>query len=296
MSPEPGGSAEAQPEQRPPEPPPNNSADPSNRNESGQSANRRRRGRRSNMGSRNHDTSQTFKGALPGYEKHVCDVTTNKGSDAFNTTTRMLVEYIWRTVPNAGEFLNAMDPEDLRFMPLYQPNDPNTTATIIELEIWKMWYKQWDSLVNKQAEASKAAYAVIIGQCSDSIKVQMKTYPAWSTIQGLLDVIGLLQLIRTSMYKGTATRQPTLSLIEAESEMINCRQHRRMSNMQYLETFCNHAKVYEHLGSEPRTSKARIHTHTQEKNPRRLVQKLVVLIFFVCRVCFFREIYDDIHK
>lgn len=71
-------------------------------------------------------------------------------------------------------------------------------------------YKNWDVLTSKRNEAMKAAYAIIIGHCSDAVKEKMKTYPKWKTIQADLDVIELLRLIRTYMYSGTVSRKPTL--------------------------------------------------------------------------------------
>ena len=79
----------------------------------------------------------TFKGPLVGYEKYVYDILMNKCSDTFNTTTRKLYEYISRTVSNAGEFMNAMNPDDLGFENINEPDDPDNAATQVEYEKWK---------------------------------------------------------------------------------------------------------------------------------------------------------------
>ena len=72
------------------------------------------------------------------------DISKNNGSDAFSTTTRKLAEYISRTVPNAGEFMNAMNPEDLGFDVIAEPTDPRSGASAVQLEKWKTKYKNWD--------------------------------------------------------------------------------------------------------------------------------------------------------
>ena len=59
------------------------------------------------------DHVSTFRGPLVGYESQVYDIFRNRGSDAFSTTTRKSAEYISRTVSNAGEFMNAINPDDL---------------------------------------------------------------------------------------------------------------------------------------------------------------------------------------
>ena len=125
------------------------------------------------------DHPTTFKGPLVGYESQVYDISRNRGSDAFSTTTRKLAEYISRTVSNAGEFINAMNPDDLGFDMIDEPDDPDDDVNHIVIEKWKTRYKNWDSLTNKRNEAIKAAYAIVIGQCSDAVKDKMKTYDEW---------------------------------------------------------------------------------------------------------------------
>ena len=43
---------------------------------------------------RTNEPKNSFKGPLTGYENYVYDVTKNSGSDAFNTTTVKLSEYL----------------------------------------------------------------------------------------------------------------------------------------------------------------------------------------------------------
>ena len=106
----------------------------------------------------------------------MCNVNKNSGSDAFNTTTIRLSEYIARTVANAGEFINAMNPENLDFTPIVEPADPVTGATGIVYEKWKTLHKNWNMKTYKREEASKAAFAIIMGQCSEALKDKMRTY------------------------------------------------------------------------------------------------------------------------
>ena len=72
--------------------------------------------------------------------------------------------------------MNAMKPDDLGFEKIEEPEDPEDGATAIEIEKWKTKYKNWDHLTSKRNEAKKAAYAIVIGQCSDTVKDKMKTY------------------------------------------------------------------------------------------------------------------------
>ena len=46
----------------------------------------------------------------------------------------------------AGEFMNEMNPDDLGFNDIEEPDNPEDGATAIELEKWKTKYKNWDYL------------------------------------------------------------------------------------------------------------------------------------------------------
>ena len=161
--------------------PPENGS-PAPESTSGISNSRRRNGGRNNKkGNKNRQSTNnaggsSFKGPLAGYESHVYDVNKNSGSDAFNTTTVKLSEYISRTVQNAGEFLTAMNPENLGFEPITEPADPPDGASNIAYEKWKTQYRNWDTKSQRREEACKASFAIVIGQCSDTLKDKMKTY------------------------------------------------------------------------------------------------------------------------
>ena len=94
----------------------------------------------------------------------------------------------------------------------------------------KPGYKNWDTKTTKRAKASKAAFATIIGQCSDAFKGKMKTYDEWIQVQNDLGIIQLLQLIRTTIYSRTATNKSTLTYIEAGVGLLTCKLTKQMSN------------------------------------------------------------------
>ena len=94
---------------------------------------------RKNRKKKPESTKTSFKGPIPGYETYVYNISRNKGPDAFSATTRKLPEYISRTVPNAGESMNAMNamnPDELGFQSIEEPEDPENGATTIQLEKW----------------------------------------------------------------------------------------------------------------------------------------------------------------
>ena len=106
-----------------------------------------------NRKKKQESTKASFKGPLPGYKTYIYDISRNKGSDEFSATTRKLSEYISRTVVNAGEFMDVMNPDDLGFERIEEPEDPENGATAIDIEKWKTKYKHWNYLTSKRNEA-----------------------------------------------------------------------------------------------------------------------------------------------
>ena len=86
----------------------------------------------------------------------------------------------------------------------------------------------------------------------------MKTYDEWMNIQNNLNIIEFFGLISTTIYAETATNKSTLTYIEAELGLLNCRQLKKMSNSKYMKVFRNRAEVYILFGGEAGTSVSRV--------------------------------------
>ena len=87
---------------------------------SGSSNSRRRRNKKKNDDS---IRSSGFTGSTDSIQDHVYDVGP-KSKDQFSTTTKEIAGFIARTVSNGGEFLNALDPDVLSFIPIDEPPEP----------------------------------------------------------------------------------------------------------------------------------------------------------------------------
>ena len=55
-------------------------------------------------------------------------------AESFVTNMREIAGYIARTVPNGGEFVTALDPDDLGFAELAAPADPEPNASNIAVK------------------------------------------------------------------------------------------------------------------------------------------------------------------
>ena len=73
------------------------------------------------------------KSRIPELADHVLDVP--KGNaESYVTNMREIAGYIARTVPNGGEFVTTLDPDDLGFVELTAPEDPEPNASNIAVK------------------------------------------------------------------------------------------------------------------------------------------------------------------
>ena len=119
--------------------------DTSPRNESIESSYSRRHNNARNKKKKNQQNNNvnnsSFKVPLVGYENYACDANKNSsGADTFKTTTIRLSEYISRTAPHAGEFMNAMNPGNLGFATIAEPADTVATTGVAR-EKWKTLHR-----------------------------------------------------------------------------------------------------------------------------------------------------------
>eukprot|EP00521_Asterionellopsis_glacialis_P015642 CAMPEP_0195294054 /NCGR_PEP_ID=MMETSP0707-20130614/14087_1 /TAXON_ID=33640 /ORGANISM="Asterionellopsis glacialis, Strain CCMP134" /LENGTH=422 /DNA_ID=CAMNT_0040354935 /DNA_START=132 /DNA_END=1401 /DNA_ORIENTATION=- len=234
--------------------------------DSNPSGNRRRRGgRRNPRDGDNRERKDTFKGNIPGMEEFVFDVANGKGADQFPTVMYELAIYFGGSIPDGGMLTRALDPNVLTLPDISRPEPPSDPQDIIAMEEFKMDLREWRDDRRARKKATDTAYAKLLGQCSPTIRDRLETYDSFTTIKASLDVIALAKLIQISLYNGSAIGETELTYMEAEDQLLNFKQHRRMSNAKYLENFKSRVQVFEHLGGEPGISSRRIQDYLKEE-------------------------------
>ena len=152
-----------------------------------------------------------------------------------------------------------MDPEALAFEELDDPrnNIPDEGERAL-MEIWKGDLRLYNDRIKDRMEAAKQAYEVVLGQCSQPVRDRLTASEAWQRIQADTDLMGLLRLIRQSLYTGATRTKDTVSLQEAEEALFHFTQGEHMSNHEYLEKFHDIIKRVEHHGGEPGCHDSRV--------------------------------------
>ena len=232
----------------------------------GRSTTRSQRNRNRGGGDGVHRTR--FEGKVDDLKRHTYDVGAGgRGTaDMFSATTKEIVEYIARTVKGGGEFLTAMDPNDMGFTELTDPslNPPADNASFAAKETWRSEMKRYLDKSSLREEATKQAIAIVLGQCSQTIRDRIKAARTYQHIISNSDLIRLLGLIRESLYTGSTTKKTTQSLQEAEESLVSFRQGDNMSNNTFLDKFKGLVERYEYHGGEPGMQQARINAQLED--------------------------------
>ena len=195
--------------------------DPGNNNNQDQaspSANAARSNKKKKNRNRGSPRTPRFKGKCEELEGYVYDTgLPHSNQDLFTNTTKEIAEYVAREYDNAREFrvglveLNLPDPEP--------PARPNNDANVFVVEEWKEDFKEYRAKM-KAREANKGkVFPLILGQCSRTICDRIEASDDWETVSSEYDVIGLLTLIRQSLYNRATTRKSTHTLIDAEAAL-----------------------------------------------------------------------------
>jgi hypothetical protein len=192
--------------------------------------------------------SSSYVGKCSDIKDHVYDVSAGRsGFDVFVKTTREISEYAAAKLKDASEFRNAMDPDNLGFEVLAPPEDLPDNSNIMQVEVWKVAYKEFTDASRRRSLLNGQVFTIVMGQCSPTIIDRLKASATWNAINASNDLMGLLRLIRTSMYTGATSKNSLHSLLEAQNKFFSFRQTSRMTNADYLRNYTALADQVVHL-------------------------------------------------
>ena len=217
-----------------------------------QAANQEGHHNNSNCNRRSCGNNQKFEGKVEEPKYHVYDVGgTCNGTDVFAITTKEIAKYITRQYRGTGEFITAIDPDVLVFETLVDPSTmpPDEAATMVTVEIWKLELKQYVERMTHQTKAGRQAFAVVLGQCSQTVHDHLEVSATWANIKATADLMGLLQLIQQPLFSGA--KKSTDALQDAALTLYSFCQSDGMSNRAYLTKFKAYVEQYEHHGGQP---------------------------------------------
>ena len=95
-----------------------------------------------NWGRRTGVQQTRFAGVCEELKEYVYDTGVGKNNaKIFNKTMKAIAEYVAREYSGAGEFRNGLP--EMTLPMLVAPSPPADTATVVELKIWEMDFKEY---------------------------------------------------------------------------------------------------------------------------------------------------------
>jgi acetolactate synthase regulatory subunit len=93
-----------------------------------------------------------------------------------------------------------------------------------------------------------AVYAVIWGQCSEAMKAKVKAHDDYQTKADGNDCLWILKQIKAITLQFDEKKNKFISLLDARTSLLNCRQYQGQSNDEYLESLRGWADTIEYHG------------------------------------------------
>ncbi|MHA7927606.1 MAG: reverse transcriptase domain-containing protein, partial [Marinobacter sp.] len=186
-----------------------------------------------------------FEGKEPTLKGFIYDVTDSRKADMYTRTTKEIAEYVGRTYHYGNDVKLTI--ENMTRASIPRPAALGANADDIDKKILderiKVYIKRDDALTDNL----KKAYALVWGQCADSLRAKLEAVPDYATFSANADVIRLLREIQAQMMGFQSTRYLPLSIHEAKRRYYLLRQD-GSTNQDYLERFQNAKEVIEHCG------------------------------------------------
>ena len=139
-----------------------------------------------------------------------------------------------------------------------KPHDPGKDPTFAQQQEYKSEYENWNKARQHRSHNMQQVFALILGQCSDTIKNRIRLDQQWSDIDQECDVTRLLMLIRDGLYQNAANLDKTHTMIEADERLNKFRQGDKMSVYEYREKMKSLIDIYAAMGGEPGTTEIQI--------------------------------------
>ena len=147
---------------------------------------------------------------------------------------------------------------NLSFPILVKPSDPGKDPTFAQQQEFKSEYENWNKARQRRTHNMQRVFALILGQCSDTIKNRIHSDQEWSTIDQKCDVTKLLTLIQDGLYQNAANLDKAHAMIEADERLNKFHQGDKMSVYKFREKMKSLIDIYAAMGGEPGTSESQI--------------------------------------
>lgn len=175
-------------------------------------------------------------------QNHIFDISPVNPTDSFQKSLVEITEYIKLNVENAQAY---SDLPELKLEAVDVPQPPKERDSV-EYDIWKMEYPQRIKARESRSASDTRVFAIIWKQCTPIMKDRIRSTASYKSIREQTNIIGLLELIRSSTMQRELGKEPSQTLRDATVEFYGFRQV-NMSVSDYHQKFQDLLAVLEDL-------------------------------------------------
>jgi hypothetical protein len=187
-----------------------------------------------------------FEGKCDDLKGHIYDCSNSRQVDIFAKTTKEFAEHVGRTYRYGTGVQRAI--QQMAIPTIKKPEDPPEKASKTDMAIWTnevLTYVRRRAAMN---EALEKVFPLILGQCTDSMRAKLEGFNEYEAIARDFNTIGLIKLIKSTVYKFQSQRHPGLSIHTAKRHFYLLKQDKHTGNNDYLDMFSNNTDVIKHIG------------------------------------------------
>jgi hypothetical protein len=193
-------------------------------------------------------TPAEFKGNTTELFGHVYDYGSARQADAYTITTERIADYVGSHYKHGGDIRATIINEWEYVIPLPipppKPEDPDdlTPEEQVRTLIFNgevMEHVKRKTILKDNIQKS---YALVLGQCTPLLQSKMKQQSSWKDVSASQDVLSLLALIKSILFKFNDQCNYAVAVYKAKANLYRFRQG-DLSCHEYYQKFRNYIDV-----------------------------------------------------
>jgi hypothetical protein len=207
------------------------------------------RGGRSGHGSSNEQKKKSvFKGNTSEMNNNVFECYDEQSDRRqYAKSLEALEAYVKKNLRHSDDLAKLFS-EEMKEPTVTKPGALLSTATKTDEMIFAEEIKEYVKRVTILKGNLAAVYAVIWGQCSEAMKAKVKAAKDYQSKVDANDCLWILKQIKAITLQFDEKKNKFISLLDARTSLLNCRQFQGQSNDEYLESLRGWADTIEYHG------------------------------------------------
>ena len=185
-------------------------------------------------------------GATRELGEHVYVLNKKVQAEKYIRTTEKIAQYAGLNIGKEMRYV-VMYHKEYTFTEPEYPTKDEVKATPGRMEKFKVELSAHQTKMDKYDNDKAQLYVVILGQCTEKVKLKLKADPKFEDMEKDYDVVGFLKLLRIIMFSTTGVQHECMAAHEAYRRFINVVQGPKESLEHFIIRFNALAEVSDEI-------------------------------------------------